>query len=82
MCKTLKSRHDIDDAKELTDMWEQLDNCLRTMGTRNDVHWYLRCKDGRQHNTICRFVAEWQASKASAAADISPERYVATSVST
>ena len=82
MCKTLKSRHDIDDAKELNDMWEQLDNCLRTTGARNDIHWYLRCNDGRQHNTICGFMAEWQASKGSAVADSSPERYVGICVNT
>ena len=82
MCKTLKSRHDIDDDQELTDMWEQLDNCLRRLGTRNETHWYLRCKGGQQHNTICGFVAEWQANKGrhgSADPDSNHERYLRSS---
>lgn len=81
MCKNLKSRHDIDDEKELSDMWEKLDNCLLTTGMCDDICWYLRCRGGQQHNTICGFVAEWQASKGSAAVDISHERYIASSVS-
>ena len=82
MCKTLKSRHDIDDEKELTDMWEQLDNCVRKLGARNETHWYLRCKGGKQHNTICGFVAEWQANHSrndSADPDSNHERYIGSS---
>ena len=63
MCKTLKSRDSIDDERELTSMWEQLDNCLRTLGLRGETHWYLRCKGGEQHSTIRSFVTEWKASK-------------------
>ena len=80
MCNSLRRRHSIIDHEELTDIWEQLDNCLRKTGVSNDT-WYLRCKGGQQHSTICRFVAEWQARKGSTTAHNSPERYIGGSAS-